>query len=252
MYFLKNIFLLLLLLQYSWANDKELEQIFQKAQIKGTLVLTTLDGKESYIYNTKRALTQYIPASTFKIPNTLIALEEKIIQDEYETIKWDGKIRDYEAWNKDQNLQTAIAVSCVWCYEKFAQSIGKEKYLEYLKKIDYGNKKVGKSVSKFWLVGDIKISAIEEIEFLQRLYKNQLPFTQKNLDIIKKILIVEKTENYTIYAKSGWSGKIGWYVGYLQKANQVWFFAFNGDINKNQLHHRKEIVINALKLKGIL
>ncbi len=241
-----------LLLSFSFANDRELEAIFKKSNINGTLVLSSLDNKENYIYNTKRALTQYIPASTFKIPNTLIALQEQVIKDEYETIKWDGVVRTYKPWNENQNLQTAIAVSCVWCYEKFAQKIGKENYLEYLQKIDYGNHKVGDVVSKFWLEGDIKISAVQQIEFLQRLYKNQLPFEQKYIDITKKILIVEQNENYTIRVKSGWSGTIGWYVGYIQKANTVWFFAFNGDINREKLIYRKQIVMEALKIKGIL
>jgi len=241
-----------LLLSFSFANDRELEAIFIKSNINGTLVLSSLDNEKNYIYNTKRALTQYIPASTFKIPNTLIALQEQVIKDEYETIKWDGVVRAYKPWNENQNLQTAIAVSCVWCYEKFAQKIGKENYLEYLQKIDYGNHKVGDVISKFWLEGDIKISAVQQIEFLQRLYKNQLPFKQKYIDITKKILIVEQNENYTIRAKSGWSGVVGWYVGYIEKKDKVWFFSFNGDISRDQLIYRKQIVMEALKLKGIL
>jgi len=252
MYFLKIIVILLFVWESVFANDKDFEQIFKNSNIKGTFVLASLESKEKYIYNRKRALTQYIPASTFKIPNTLISLEEKIINDEYETIQWDGKIRDYEPWNKDQNLQTAIAVSCVWCYNRFAKKIGKEKYLEYLQKMDYGNHKVGEHISKFWLTGDIKISAVQQIEFLQRLYKNQLPFEQKNIDILKKILIVEQNDNYIIRAKSGWSGTIGWYVGYIQKSNRVWFFAFNGEISKEQLIYRKQIVMDALKIKNIL
>ena len=145
---MKIIFVIFLLLNLSFANDKELESLFKKSNINGTLVLASLDNKENYIYNIKRALTQYIPASTFKIPNTLISLQEQVIKDEYETIKWDRVVRAYEPWNKDQNLQTAISVSCVWCYEKFAQKIGKENYLEYLQRIDYGNHKVGNQCFK--------------------------------------------------------------------------------------------------------
>ncbi len=252
MILVRVVLLLFVLGNISFAEDEELKKIFQKANIEGTLVLSSLDSKQNYIYNIKRSLTQYIPASTFKIPNTLIALEEKIIQDEYEIIIWDGVIRAYEPWNKNQNLQTAIAVSCVWCYDKFAKQIGKEKYLKYLQKLDYGNHKVGDTVSKFWLEGDIKISAIEQIDFLQRLYKNQLSFNQKYSDIIKKILIIEKNDNYTIRAKSGWSGTVGWYVGYIEKADEVWFFAFTGDINKEQLKYRKQIVMDALKIKSLL
>lgn len=250
---LNKVFILLIfLIELGFSNDSDFKEIFDKYNIKGTLVLEELNHKKSYIYNTKRALRQYIPASSFKIPNTLIALEENIIKDEYEIIPWDGKIREYDAWNKDQNLQTAIKYSCVWCYEIFAQEIGREKYLNYLKKIDYGNAKIGVDVSLFWLKGDIKISAIQQVEFLQRLYKNQLPFQQKSINIVKKILVVKKSKDYTVRAKSGWSGKIGWYIGYIEKNDTVWFFALNADLNKNKLKYRKQIVVDALKSKNIL
>ena len=65
-------------------------------------------------------------------------------------------------------------------------------------------------------------------------------------------MVVDKTENYTIRAKSGWSGKIGWYIGYIEKNDSVWFFAFNSILDKNQLKYRKQIVFDALKVKNIL
>ncbi|WP_375724043.1 class D beta-lactamase [Arcobacter sp. KX21116] len=234
------------------ANDKELKNIFDKTQVNGTLVISSLDGKKEYIYNKKRAMTRYIPASTFKIPNTLIVLEERVIKDENEVIKWDGVVRSYEPWNKDQTLQSAISISCVWCYQRFAKEIGNDKYLAYLKKLHYGNEKTGSDVTTFWLEGDLKISAFEQIKFLKKLYNNDLPFTQKYIDITKKILTVEKTKEYSIKAKSGWSGKIGWYVGYVESKNSIWFFALNADISKEQLKYRKEIVMEALKSKNII
>jgi len=249
---MKIILLIYITLIGCFASDKELKDIFEKYNIKGTIVIEKLNNHKSYIYDVKKALTQYIPASTFKIPHTLIVLEENIIKDEYEIIPWDGVTRGYPAWNRNQNLQTAITYSCVWCYELFTKKIKKEKYLDYLKKIDYGNRKVGSRLSKFWLEGDVKISAVEQVEFLQRLYRNQLPFKQQNIDILKKILVVDKTENYTIRAKSGWSGKIGWYIGYIEKNDSVWFFAFNSILDRNQLKYRKQIVFDALKVKNIL
>ena len=251
-----NIFKLILfinlMLNVALGNDKDLETIFKKTNIDGTLIISSLTNNKEYIYNNSRAITRYIPASTFKIPNTLIALEEGIIKDEYEIIKWDGKKRFYEPWNKDQTLQSAIAISCVWCYQKLAKKIGDEKYLSYLKKLHYGNEKTGLDVSTFWLEGDLKISAVEQIKFLKKLYKSDLPFKQKNIDITKKILTVEKTKEYTLKAKSGWSGKIGWYIGYVETKNDIWFFALNGDIAKEQLQYRKQIVLEALKIKNII
>jgi len=234
------------------SDDNDLRNIFSKTDINGTVVISSLNGDETYIYNNERAIKRFIPASTFKIPNTLISLEERVIKDEFETIKWDGKIRSYSPWNKDQTLQSAISVSCVWCYQKFAKEIGNNKYLIYLKKIHYGNEQTGSNVSTFWLEGDIKISAIEQINLLKKLYKNELPFEQKYINITKKILIVKDTKNYIIRAKTGWSGKIGWYVGYVEVKNKVWFFALNADVKKETLQYRKQIVMEALSAKKII
>jgi len=249
---LKVILLISFMFNIALANDKDIENIFKKTKINGTIVLSSLKDNKEYISNDSRAIKRYIPASTFKIPNTLIALEERVIKDQYEIIKWDGIKRFYEPWNKDQTLQSAISISCVWCYQKLAKKIGNDKYLYYLKKLHYGNEKTGSDVSTFWLEGDIKISAIEQIEFLKKLYENNLPFKQKYMDITKEILTVEKTDEYIIKAKSGWSGKIGWYVGYVETKNNIWFFALNADIKKEELKYRKQIVMESLKIKGII
>lgn len=249
---LKILLLISLIFSFANADDKDLEKIFTNFKINGTIVISSLDGNKEYIYNKSRAIKGYLPASTFKIPNTLIALEEQVIKDEYEIIKWDSKERSYKPWNKDQNLQSAISISCVWCYQIFAKKIGNEKYLTYLKKISYGNEKTGSNVSTFWLEGDIKISAFEQIKFLKKLYKNDLPFKEKFIDITKKILTVDKNSEYTIKAKSGWTGKLGWYVGYIEKKGRVWFFALNADIKREELRYRKEIVLESLKIKNIL
>jgi len=247
-----KIAVLLSLLFTAVSADVELEKIFKKTKVNGTIVISSLDGNETYMYNQERAAKRYLPASTFKIPNTLISLEEQVIKDENEIIKWDGKVRAYAPWNKDQNLKSAISISCVWCYQIFSKKIGNDKYLKYLEKINYGNKMTGSDVSTFWLDGDIKISAVEQIKFLTKLYKNDLPFSQKYIDITKKILIVDTHSDYTIRAKSGWTGKLGWYVGYIEIKGKVWFFALNADIQREQLKYRKQIVIESLKIKNIL
>jgi len=249
---LKIILLISFIFTLGLSNDKESENIFKKTKITGTIIISSLKGNKEYIYNNSRAIKRYIPASTFKIPNSLIALEERAIEDEYEIIKWDGKKRFYEPWNKDQTLQSAILISCVWCYQKLAKKIGNDKYLYYLNKLNYGNEKTGLDVSTFWLEGDIKISAVEQINFLKKLYKNDLPFKQKYIDITKKILTVKTTKDYIIKAKSGWSGKIGWYIGYVETKNDIWFFALNADIKKEELKYRKQIVMEVLKIKNIV
>ena len=242
--FLTNSFL--------FAQDLELENIFKNKQVDGTIVIESLNTKKIYIYNNKRAEMIFSPASTFKIPNTLIALNEGVITKN-SLILWDNKIRDYEFWNKNQTLQSAFKTSCVWCYQEFALKVGIEKYEKYLKSLNYGNKNIGNDVTRFWLDESLKITTFEQIKFLKRLYTNDLPFKIEDINTLKEIMIDEKNEDFIIRAKTGWEGKYGWYVGFVETKNDVWFFATNIDTkSKDDLAKRKEITLEALKIKGII
>lgn len=250
---IKLIFILFLLFNsFLFAKDIELENIFKNKQVDGTIVIESLNTKKISIYNDKRAEKLYSPASTFKIPNTLIALNEDVVTKD-SVIVWDKKIREYESWNKDQTLLTAFKSSCVWCYQEFASKIGVEKYKKYLKELNYGNKKIGDDVTRFWLDESLKITVFEQLSFLKRLYKNELPFKVEDMNTLKEIMIDEKNEDYIIRAKTGWEGKYGWYVGYVETKDDVWFFAMNIDTKtKDDLPKRKAITLEALKIKGII
>ena len=53
-----------------------------------------------------------LPASTFKIPNSVIALETGVVGDpDKDVFQWDGVTRSIEAWNRDHTLRSAIAAS---------------------------------------------------------------------------------------------------------------------------------------------
>ena len=252
MYFKIQIALMLIFSINLFASDLEIEKIFKNKEVEGTIIIESLNTKKVYIHNDKRANMPLSPASTFKIPHTLIALNEGIVNAN-SIIFWDKTDKGMEPWNKNQTLESAFKLSCVWCYKEFASKIGVEKYKNYLKELDYGNRIVGNDVSDFWLDGSLKITTFEQIKFLKRLYKNDLPFKQKDIDTLKNIMIDEKNENYTLRAKTGWEGRYGWYVGYVETKNDVWFFAMNIDTkSKDDLPKRKAITLETLKLKGII
>ena len=247
-----KIFFLILLSINLFAWDKEVEEVFKKYKVEGTIVIESLNKKKIHIYNDKRASELFSPASTFKIPHSLIALNEGIVKKD-SVIVWDKKIREYESWNKDQTLLTAFKSSCVWCYQEFASKIGVEKYKKYLKELNYGNKKIGDDVTRFWLDESLEITTFEQIKFLKRFYTNNLPFKIEDINLLKEIMIDEKTSNYTIRSKTGWEGRYGWYVGYVETKDDVWFFSTNIDTkSKDDLPKRKAITLEALKIKGII
>ena len=235
-----------------FANDLEIEKIFEKKQVEGTIVIESLNQNKTYIYNKFRADTLLSPASSFKIPHTLIALKEGVVNED-SIITWDKIPSSVESCNNDQTLKSAFKNSCLWCYQEFASKIKPSIYKEYLKQMDYGNKVVGNDIKNFWVDESLKINAFEQIKFLKKLYKNDLPFKQKDIDTLKNIMIDEKNENYTLRAKTGWEGRYGWYVGYIETKDDVWFFAMNIDTkSKDDLPKRKAITLETLKLKGII
>ncbi len=251
------LFVLILTVDNSFANDTELKMIFEKKNVNGSIVIASLKSKTLFVHNKERAERVFLPASTFKILNTLIALEEKVVVNAKEVIKWDGKDKGWKEWNRDQSIETAFPISCVWFFQELAKRIGKEKYATWLTRIKYGNGRTGNEVTTFWLDGDLRISLFQQIEFLEKLYEEGLPFQKQHYNILKKLMIVEKTPHYTIRAKTGWAQRVkpqyGWYVGYVQTKDDVWFFATNIEIRgKNDRRYRKKVTMEALKQKGIL
>jgi len=238
-------------------SQNTLDGIFAENGINGSVIIFDLNINDYIEYNTERNNLSFLPASTFKILNSLMALETGVISDENEIIKWDGKDRGYDKWNMDHNLRSAIKYSAVWFYQELARRMGKEKIQEFVDSTDYGNKNINGNINSFWLDGELRISPKQQIDFLVKLYKSDLPFLKKYLDIVKDILIVERSENYVLRAKSGWAVRperqIGWYVGYVEQNENVYFFAVNIDINNNSdAPKREKIAREVLKHIGLL
>jgi beta-lactamase class D len=249
--------ILTFLIAASSYGDDDLAKLFLDRGVEGAILIARLDGKVNYVHNPRRSEARFIPASTFKIPNTLIALDEGVIKDELEVIKWDGKDKGFDSWNKDQTLETAFPLSCVWFYQDLARRIGRDKYVSHLKKMGYGNENPGPELTTFWLDGDLRISAREQIDFLGKLYNESLPYQKGHMALVKRLMIVERNPQFTMRAKTGWAMRVspqqGWYVGYVETKGQVWLFATNLEIaKKGDEVFRKEITMAALKAKGIL
>lgn len=235
---------------------------FQELGVTGSILIEDLKHDRTYQYNPQRNSTAFLPASTFKILNSLISLETGVISDEIQILTWDGIQRQIPAWNRDLNMREAIKLSAVWFYQVLARRVGYERMQKWVTQAGYGNQKIGskEDIDKFWLQGELRITPQAQIQFLRRLYKNELPFSERSLSIVKDILIVEKTPEYTIRAKTGLVGfdgnvkpQIGWYVGYLEQGDNTYFFATNIDIqNQKDAATRIELTRRCFKDMGLL
>lgn len=193
----------------------------------GAAVISDLNSSKRVVFG-KRADERLSPCSTFKILNSMIALDVGVIKDENETIKWDGVIREYPAWNQDHSMRSAIAVSAVWFYQELAKRVGKEQMQGYVEVAHYGNADTSETLSDFWLAGgSLKISLNEQVDFLSRLLKNDLLFSRRAINTTKDILTLEKKKNYRLVGKTGSCQDVGWFVGYMVKHSKTIIFAFN-------------------------
>jgi beta-lactamase class D len=234
-------------------QQNDWKSFYDKYNVSGCILIYDLNKSEYIVYNGNRCKESFIPASTFKILNSLIALETGVIKDENEVIPWDSVKRQYDKWNMDQTLRTAIKYSAVWAYQELARRIGEHRMQHYVDSVKYGNCNISGGIDHFWLDGELRITPFQQVEFLKRLYFDDLPFSKRNLDIVKDIMINDQTGNYILRGKTGWVETTGWYVGYLEENDNVYFFANNIEIvNDRDAKARLEIVKDVFKSMGLL
>jgi len=233
------------------------DPIFSDSDVRGVLVLFNAEKPQLLTNNLLRAQTGFIPASTFKIANGLIALELGVVTDAEDQYRWDKQPRSFNLWNQDHSFSSAFQYSVVPIFQQIARDIGKQRMANMLASLNYGNESIGGGLDRFWLEGDLRISAIEQIQFLQRLHSNTLPLSVRSQSIMKQVMLTESADSYAIYAKTGYANNgatdIGWWVGWVDKGESTVFFALNLDLaNIKQASLRQKLVKQILQFEQII
>lgn len=202
------------------------------AGYEGCFVLYDMTTDRWQIYNQEAALKRISPASTFKIYSALFGLESGAVTSEQTLIPWDGQAQRYEPWNADQTLESAMQNSVTWYFQTLDARTGLPAIEAYIREMGYGNQAVGKNVSSYWMDSTLKISPVEQVEMLQKLYDNQFDFLPENIESVRKAICLYTSEEAALYGKTGteeMNGEniSGWFVGYLEKDGRVYFFATN-------------------------
>lgn len=241
--------------------NKGFQQILDAAEVNGVILIFDEKNNTYHSNNFERANEGFLPASTFKIPNSVIALETGVVEDENTIFKWDGKKRALKIWDQDLTFTNALRKSCVPCYQDIARQVGVNRMNEYLGKLDYKNMVVDSSaLDLFWLEGDSRITAMEQIDFLSRFYHSKLPISKRTEKIVKDMIFYNEKPTYNLSGKTGWSirngNNLGWFVGYIEKADELYFIATNVDPKesfdmKKFAKIRLQVLMEATKLLGI-
>lgn len=240
-----------------WRENTDVAKLFDTAGLKGTFVLYDPSDDSFAGHDRARAEARYIPASTFKIANSLIGLSVGAVASVDEVLPYGGAPQRFKEWERDMGLRTAIRVSNVPVYQELARRIGLERMRAGVQKLGYGNGELGDVVDRFWLVGPLQISAVEQTQFLARLAHDQLPLSKEVQAQVREIAQLEKGDGWVLYGKTGWADTyepdVGWWVGWVQKGDKVYAFALNIDMpNDGDPKKRIGLGKESLRVLGVL
>ncbi|MDR2011746.1 MAG: class D beta-lactamase [Rhodanobacter sp.] len=226
-----------------WENHPEWAKDMAAVGLTGTMVIYDEQTDRWLALDRERAQTRFSPASTFKLFNALVALDTGAVKDEYEVVRWNGVKRRYDFWDRDPSLASGMAFSTVWFYQEMARRAGPQRMQQWLDRVGYGNRDIGGGIDRFWLIGGaLRISPVEQIEFLRKLAHGDLPFSARAQEAVRRITIVDAAPDFTLHGKTGWGSRtgktdddtMGWLVGWVERAGRRWFYALNVDMPRGE------------------
>lgn len=241
--------------------DKSLAKYFTENKVDGCFALMDNGTGKFTVHNLPRYRdSAYLPASTFKIVNSLIGLQTGKIANDSMVIKWDGIERRISDWNKDLTMYEAFRVSAVPYYQEVARRIGRDTMQFWLDSLGYGTKKITSPIDSFWLDNSLKIKPDEQLGLVKRLYFDQLPFFKSYQEMVKRAMLFESNTNYRLGYKTGWGftekgDNIGWVVGWIEENNHPYFFVLNiqsPDKDFDMWNVRMKMLKDILKELGFL
>ncbi len=199
---------------------------FAAASVDGAFILRRA-GEPDRTYGGALVDSRHVPCSTFKIPNALISLETGAVEGVDVILPWDGEERRFAGWNRDHDLRSAMENSVVWYFQELARRVGLATMSAWVERLDYGNHEIGDEVDRFWLEGPLRISAAEEVRFIDRLIHGRLPVSEASVASVRGIVPVRTAGDVTVRAKTGACLSDderefhGWLVGWVEREGET-------------------------------
>jgi beta-lactamase class D len=160
----------------------------------------------------------------------MIALETAVVEDAETVLPWDHQTYPVEDWNQDLTLRAAVRVSCVPCFQAIARKVGPERMSDWVTRLDYGNHDTSGEIDHFWLSGKLRISPVQQIDFLRRFDGGKLPIQERTAEIVRDVITLDVGQDHVLRGKTGLSSspgaaRLGWFVGWLELGERRVFFA---------------------------
>ena len=234
--------------------------------LDATFVVRSIATGRTLVHRPERAATSFVPASTFKIPISIAALETGVANGPDFTIAWDPErypLSDDapESWKQDLTLRTGFAASSEWFYGELVRRIGVDRMAAWTERLGFGEGTDLSAPGRFWLDGRLVISALGQIDFLERFVRGELPISAATTRTMRTIMLLEESGSTRFFGKTGTSAPdgatpLGWLVGFVEHDGETYVYALN--INHERLledygrARRGELVRAALDELGLV
>ncbi len=222
-------------------------------EINGCAVIYSPVQEEYSFFNEDMCRQEVSSYSTFKIISALLGLQKGVIVDESSTMGYDGMDYGNAEWNGDLTLEEAFQNSCIWYFREVIDLVGRNKMQEELKNLQYGNCDISEwngsninpleKLNGFWLDSSLKISPLEQVEVLSRIFEGHSDYDSRNIEILKRIMLVDENDSQKIYGKTGSGNGEAWFVGFSESSEERRYIA----IYLNDSEHRDQVSGNKAK-----
>jgi len=243
-------------------TSPDFQKIIDGVRLEGSILIYDQTKATFYSNDFARANKGFLPASTFKVPHAMIALESNVVASDTTILPWDGTPRNMKIWNRAMPLSDAIKFSCVPCFQDIARQIGVDRMKEGVEKLKVGDLDITpESIDQFWLTGDSEITQMEQVDFWHRFHEGQLPIAARTDSLVKKMTLLRESKDFKMWGKTGWaassSQNIGWFVGMLEAKGMMYFFATNveprEDFDMSLFPPvRRQVTMNAFRQLGVI
>ena len=194
-----------------------------------TVIFLGGDGVEACGLNSERAEHRHTPWSTFKIPNLVIALDSGALDGLDAALPWNSQTRPQQdwwpqTWPQDQTLRSAFQNSAAWAFQDIALKVGDDVYTDYLARFNYGNQTA--TGDEFWLDRTLKISPLEQVQFLSALLAGELNVSAESISALREVALLDTLGEAKLYGKTGAGAVLendfdgpfeGWLVGWVER-----------------------------------
>ena len=240
--------------------NQDFQALLDSAGVKGSILIFSENNFCSNDF--EWAKTGHLPASTFKIPNSIIALELGVMENDSTVILWDGEAKYLKSWEQDLYFRDAFHASCVPCYQEIARKVGVERMKKFTSELNFGEMIFDSTnLDMFWLEGASLINQFQQISFLKAFNEERLSISKRTHKLMSRLMIIEENEDYTLRGKTGWSVQNDqdncWFVGYIETKDESYYFATNIEPeiqseSSNIGSIRKEVSLKALEILGLI